>query len=257
MWNEIAFGDRERAAVLVVFNAIFQVCLLAAGLLLPDRAAWLARPRHPGLRRRHLGSRAHRPDLPRHPAHSRASSHGGSGFRRRGRDWYKHSSPGSAPITLYGLLFTIVLLFAIQGDEITSEPLDVALIAAAAARLLRRDVGRWASHRASCSGSRTPRPRALGVHRRLERLRACDRRRRRSLRRHLGSGARRRRRPSDRGAGSRRARIRGAVAPRAPGVARAAGTPAGNRAAAGSDDRGRRRIAVLSRRRRTSPTRRS
>jgi arsenite transporter len=30
---------------------------------------------------------------------------------------------------LYGLLFTIVLLFAIQGDEITSSPLDVARIA--------------------------------------------------------------------------------------------------------------------------------
>ena len=39
------------------------------------------------------------------------------------------SSRASAPITLYGLLFTIVLLFAIQGDKITSQPLDVARIA--------------------------------------------------------------------------------------------------------------------------------
>ena len=53
------------------------------------------------------------------------------GIRRRGRDWYeKRFVPRIAPATLYGLLFTIVLLFAIQGDEITSEPLDVALIAA-------------------------------------------------------------------------------------------------------------------------------
>ena len=53
------------------------------------------------------------------------------GVRRRGREWYEaRFVPRIAPITLYGLLFTIVLLFAIQGDEITSEPLDVALIAA-------------------------------------------------------------------------------------------------------------------------------
>ena len=37
--------------------------------------------------------------------------------------------PRIAPITLYGLLFTIVLLFAIQGDKITSQPQDVAMIA--------------------------------------------------------------------------------------------------------------------------------
>ena len=39
---------------------------------------------------------------------------------RSGRDWYEQRFiPRIAPITLYGLLFTIVLLFAIQGDEIT------------------------------------------------------------------------------------------------------------------------------------------
>ncbi len=52
------------------------------------------------------------------------------GIRRRGRDWYEQRFiPRIAPITLYGLLFTIVLLFAIQGDEITSQPQDVAMIA--------------------------------------------------------------------------------------------------------------------------------
>ena len=44
--------------------------------------------------------------------------------------WYdERFLPRIGPITLYGLLFTIVLLFAIQGDTITSQPLDVALIA--------------------------------------------------------------------------------------------------------------------------------
>ena len=52
------------------------------------------------------------------------------GLRRRGRDWYEQRFiPRIAPITLYGLLYTIVLLFAIQGDRITSQPLDVVRIA--------------------------------------------------------------------------------------------------------------------------------
>ena len=46
------------------------------------------------------------------------------GIRRRGRDWYENTFiPRISPITLYGLLFTIVLLFAIQGDAITGDPL--------------------------------------------------------------------------------------------------------------------------------------
>jgi ACR3 family arsenite transporter len=51
-------------------------------------------------------------------------------MRRRGRDWYEQQFiPRIAPLTLYGLLFTIVLLFAIQGDEITSAPFEVVRIA--------------------------------------------------------------------------------------------------------------------------------
>jgi ACR3 family arsenite transporter len=130
VWNDIALGDRERAAVLVVFNALFQVVAYAllGYLYLTTLPGWLgldtqgfevgiwevARtvliflgiPLAAGFLTRHIG------------------------IRRRGRDWYEHRFiPRIAPLTLYGLLFTIVLLFAIQGDEITSEPLDVVLIA--------------------------------------------------------------------------------------------------------------------------------
>ena len=52
------------------------------------------------------------------------------GVRRRGEEWYEtRFLPRIAPVALYGLLFTIVLLFALQGDAITAEPLDVARIA--------------------------------------------------------------------------------------------------------------------------------
>ncbi len=130
VWNDIALGDRERAAVLVVFNAIFQVAAYAllgyfyltllpgwlgldtegfeVGILEVARTVlvFLGIPLAAGFVTRRIG------------------------IRRRGRDWYEQRLvPRIAPFTLYGLLFTIVVLFAIQGDEITSEPLDVALIA--------------------------------------------------------------------------------------------------------------------------------
>jgi ACR3 family arsenite transporter len=52
------------------------------------------------------------------------------GEARRGREWYEQQFlPRIGPFALYGLLFTIVLLFALQGEAITSQPLDVARIA--------------------------------------------------------------------------------------------------------------------------------
>ena len=52
------------------------------------------------------------------------------GERRKGTEWYEQRFlPRIGPVALYGLLFTIVVLFALQGDKITSEPWDVARIA--------------------------------------------------------------------------------------------------------------------------------
>ena len=130
IWNDLAKGDRDRAALLVVFNAIFQV--LAFSFLgyfyLTVLPGWLgldtegfevgiwevARtvliflgiPLAAGFLTRRIG------------------------LKRKGHEWYdREFLPRIGPITLYGLLFTIVLLFAIQGDTITSQPQDVAMIA--------------------------------------------------------------------------------------------------------------------------------
>ena len=130
VWNEIARGDRDRAAVLVVFNAIFQLAAysLLGYFYLTVLPGWLGLQTQgfqPGIWEIartvliFLGIPLTAGYLTRR-----------IGLRRRGRDWYEqHFIPKIAPITLYGLLFTIVLLFAIQGDRITSQPLDVALIA--------------------------------------------------------------------------------------------------------------------------------
>ena len=130
IWNDLACGDREAAAVLVAINSVFQVFAFA-GLgwfylsVLPgwlglqqtgiDASTWdiarsvlifLGIPLLTGFLSRRVGERA------------------------RGRDWYEERFiPRIGPFALYGLLFTIVVLFALQGDAITSNPLDVVRIA--------------------------------------------------------------------------------------------------------------------------------
>jgi ACR3 family arsenite transporter len=130
IWNELAGGDRDRAAVLVIFNAIFQV---AAYSLL----GWFylnALPELLGLDNQgfHVGVwEVARTTLiflgiPLIAGYATRRW----GLRARGREWFEASViPRIAPVTLYGLLFTIVLLFAIQGDQITAEPLAVVRIA--------------------------------------------------------------------------------------------------------------------------------
>jgi ACR3 family arsenite transporter len=130
VWNDIAKGDRERAAVLVVFNALFQVVAysLLGYFYLTMLPGWLGLDTQgfqPGIWEIartvliFLGIPLAAGFLTRR-----------IGLERKGRDWYERRFiPRIAPITLYGLLFTIVLLFAIQGDKITSQPLDVARIA--------------------------------------------------------------------------------------------------------------------------------
>ena len=130
IWNDLACGDREAAAVLVAINSVFQVIAFAAlgwfyldvlpGWLGLDQtdlnvSPWqiavsvlifLGVPLVAGYLTRTVGERA------------------------RGRDWYESRFlPRIGPFALYGLLFTIIVLFALQGDAITSRPLDVALIA--------------------------------------------------------------------------------------------------------------------------------
>jgi ACR3 family arsenite transporter len=52
------------------------------------------------------------------------------GERTRGIEWYEtRFLPKIGPWALYGLLFTVVVLFALQGETITAQPLDVARIA--------------------------------------------------------------------------------------------------------------------------------
>ncbi|SOC50368.1 arsenite transporter, ACR3 family [Blastococcus aggregatus] len=130
IWNDLSCGDREAAAVLVAINSVFQIVAFAAlgwfylqvlpgwlGLsttsaefsvwaILVSVLVFLGIPLLAGFLTRTIGE------------------------RRRGRTWYEERFlPRIGPVALYGLLFTIVMLFALQGDAITSNPWDVARIA--------------------------------------------------------------------------------------------------------------------------------
>lgn len=130
IWNDLAGGDNDRAAVLVVFNAIFQI--VAYSLL-----GWFYLTALPNL----LGLDTQGFEVGIWEVARTTLIFLGIpltagyltrrwGLRKHGREWFESTViPRIAPLTLYGLLFTIVLLFAIQGDTITGEPLTVARIA--------------------------------------------------------------------------------------------------------------------------------
>ncbi len=130
IWNDLACGDGEAAAVLVAINSVFQIVAysllgyfyleLLPGWLGLDTASldvsmwdiarivlvFLGIPLVAGYLTRRWGERS------------------------RGVEWYESTFlPKIAPWALYGLLFTVVILFALQGETITAQPLDVARIA--------------------------------------------------------------------------------------------------------------------------------
>jgi ACR3 family arsenite transporter len=130
IWSDLACADDQATALLVAINSLFQI---AAYSLL----GWLYLTGLPSLLG--LDTRGFEVSLwevartvliflgiPLAAGYLTRRA----GVRRRGREWYERRFlPRIGPLALYGLLFTIVMLFAIQGDAITGRPLDVALIA--------------------------------------------------------------------------------------------------------------------------------
>ena len=130
IWNDLACGSRELAAVLVAVNSLFQIVMYSVlgwfyltalpdwlGLDTADLdvSVWeigksvlifLGIPLLAGFLTRTIGE------------------------ARKGTEWYENTFlPRIGPVALYGLLFTIVVLFALQGEQITENPLDVARVA--------------------------------------------------------------------------------------------------------------------------------
>jgi len=135
VWNELAEGSAEYAAGLVAFNSVFQIVTygvyvwffalflppllgmesLVAGIQAFDVtpmqvfeaiAIFLGIPFAAGILSRYAGTRT------------------------KGTEWYEETfAPTISPLTLVALLFTVIVMFAMQGERIVAQPSDVVLIA--------------------------------------------------------------------------------------------------------------------------------
>jgi ACR3 family arsenite transporter len=130
IWNMLAGGDGEYCAILVALNSVFQIFMYSplAYLYLVVVPGW-------------FGVEGTTVNISMWDIAKSVLIFLGIPLlaaiitrftlrRRKGSDWYDNQlMPRLGPTAMIGLLFTIVVMFSMQGDKILSQPIDVVRIA--------------------------------------------------------------------------------------------------------------------------------
>ena len=130
IWNMLAGGDSEYCAVLVALNSVFQIVMYSplAYFYLRVVPGW-------------FGAQGTAVDISMWDIAKSVLIFLGIPLaagvvtrfvllRRKGAEWYDTKfMPRLGPTALIGLLFTIVVMFSMQGDKILAQPFDVLRVA--------------------------------------------------------------------------------------------------------------------------------
>ncbi|MEM3506502.1 MAG: ACR3 family arsenite efflux transporter [Candidatus Bathyarchaeia archaeon] len=130
VWNSLAHGDNEWAAILVALNSIFQIAMYSIlayfyitilgslisgqGMIIHISLVEIAKSVAIYLGIPFFGGMITRFYI----------------LKKKGKEWYDRVfMPRLSPTSLFALLFTIVVMFSLKGEYIVSLPYDVARVA--------------------------------------------------------------------------------------------------------------------------------
>lgn len=130
VWNDLAKGNREYAALLIALNSVFQIVFYSFFV-------WLFINVLPS----YFGFADFAVSIEMSEVFKSVSIYLGipflAGFlsnrylvKFKGENWYNHKFiPFISPFTLYALLFTIVFMFSLKGEHIVQLPMQVVKVA--------------------------------------------------------------------------------------------------------------------------------